>query len=65
MVESWPSKAGVLGSIPGQGAKSPYASCSPPPQKNPKHKGSNIVTNSVKTQNDPHKKKTKQKRLAT
>ena len=64
MVESWPSKAGVLGSIPGQGAKSPYASWPKKQNKQTKHKGSNIVTNSVKTSKMIHMK-TKQKRLAT
>ena len=51
VVKTLPSNAGSTGLLPGQGAKILQASH----PKNQKHR-SNIVTNSVKTQNGAHQK---------
>ena len=48
MVKNSPSNAGGMGLIPGWGDKMPWRSCASGP-KTPKHKTSNIVTNSLKT----------------
>ena len=55
MVKTSPSNAGDVCSIPGQGAKIPYAS---QPTEKPEHKNnrSKIVTNSIKTLKMVHTK---------
>ena len=59
VVKTSPSNGGDAGSIPGWGAKIPYASSWPKNQKNKNRRY--IVTNSIKTlkKNGPHQKKKK------
>ena len=75
MVKRFPSNAGAVGLLPGQGAKSAYALCAPhdpPPEKKEKeqhptpykqkNKAESTLTNSIKTLKMAHiKKNLKQK----
>ena len=61
MVKTSPVNGGGVGSIPGQGAKIPYASR----PENQKNHGGKIMTNLIKTLKMIHIKKKKKKRKKT